>query len=577
VDYYSNRFAVFSAFLAGFFLLFFSLTYSSVQAAEPPINKVNRAVDKIQREQQEKVQRQRQLDQQRSKQTEPQPLPEITPPSLPESGICREINEIVLTGVTLLPADTVKSLVHPYLHKCLYSSDVEKLLADILKAYIDRGYIGVRPYIQAQDLSRGRLEILILEGKVEGFILQDGEKHSINLVTAFPFVEGKPLNLRDIEQGLDQINRLASNNATMAIMPGESPGGSIININNTPTFPLSAYFSLNNLGSPSTGEYQGSATISLDNPFRLNDFITYTRMQTLFEPGREKDSVSDSFFYSLPLGYLTLNLSYSYSTYRTPVPTSFRVLESRGSTETFYGGLNWVVYRDQVQELTANIAVNATSSKNYLEDEFLRVSSRDLSLLDLDLNWNRRFSGFNVNLGLGWSKGQKWFGALEDPANLDGAAPHAQGSKLRITGGVQSSFELYSHIYSFSSQLTGQHAFNPLYGSEYITIGSYYSVRGFNKYSLAGDRGYFVRNELSTILPKLPFWDISLSPFIGLDGGWIVGYKDTDSATLSGGAAGIRFHSKYVTGELSVAQAISVPDTIERESAQFSAAMTLYF
>ncbi len=572
-----SRYSAYFVFLVPVSLALCLLAGTSALAQTPSeIEGVNRAVDQIQREQQERQQQQLLLDKQRGKQTEPQELPEVKPQSFPK-GECREIREIVLTGVKLLPQSVIRKLVAPYEGKCLFAEDVEKVLADILKAYIDRGFIAVRPYIQAQDLSSGRLEIFILEGKVEGLLLDDDDKHSVNLTTAFPFVKGKPLNLRDIEQGLDQINRLASNNATMEVSPGAEPGASIVNIINPPSFPVSAYATINNLGSQSTGKDQGSFTLSLDNPLRLNDFITYTHSRTLFEPNQDRKSTSNSFFYSLPLGYFTLQQSYSSSDYRTPLITSARTLVAHGDSETFRTELNKVAYRDQNQKLTALVAINRKSTMNYLEDEFLSVSSRKLTILDVDLNWAKRFSTFSVNLGFGWSKGLKWFDALVDQAGLDDAAPHAQGSKFRFSGGAQVPFSVFGQGISFSTQFTGQYADEPLYGSEQITIGSHYSVRGFNKYSLAGDRGYFVRNELSTSLPKLPFLNITVRLFLGFDAGRIEDYKSTDSANLSGAAMGIRCSGKHLMGELSALKSISVPDACERESVQCFATVTAKF
>ena len=39
---------------------------------------------------------------------------------------------------------------------------------------------------------------------------------------------GEPLNLRDLEQGLDQLNRLRSVDLTADIAPGSQPGASRI-------------------------------------------------------------------------------------------------------------------------------------------------------------------------------------------------------------------------------------------------------------------------------------------------------------------------------------------------------------
>jgi len=548
------------------------------QAATPAeINAANREAQRIQNEQQERMQQQLLKDSNRGTETAPLALPEVQAPSLQKSGVCRDIKEIVLTGVTLLPESVQSSLTAPYLNKCLYVEDVEKLLGEILKAYINRGYIAVRPYVQAQDLNNGRLEILIVEGKVERLILKDGDEKSVNLATAFPFIPGKPLNLRDIEQGLDQVNRLQSNRATMEISPGEEAGASVVTIINTPSIPVSISGTIDNLGGLSTGRHQGSITAGVDRPLSLNDYLNYTHKETLFEDGEFHDSDSDSIYYSLPFGHFGVQLFYSASSYRSPVKTSVKTLVARGTNETFRGELDWVAYRDQDQKLSTLIAINTKNSRNYLDGEFLKVSSRKLPTLDVDANWFSRFPGFIVNAGVGWSKGLTIFDALKDKDGAATSAPQAQGAKFRYSGGVTVPFNVMGQGLTFSSQLSGQFALVPLYGSEQLTIGSFYTVRGFNRNSLAGDRALYVRNEITTSLPSIPFTDITPRPFIGFDMGRIEQFKSTKDAELAGVAAGIRFAGKYVSGELSAAKSTDVPTSIEREPVQFSATMTISF
>ncbi|ADU61648.1 MAG: ShlB/FhaC/HecB family hemolysin secretion/activation protein [Pseudodesulfovibrio sp.] len=553
------------------------LTVPAHAATPAEIDAANREAQRIQNEQQERMQQQLLKDSNRGTQTTPYALPEVQAPSLQKSGVCRDIQEIVLNGVTLLPESVKNSLTAPYLNKCLYVEDIEKLLGEILKAYIDRGYIAVRPYVQAQDLNKGRLEILIVEGKVERLILKDGDKKSVNLTTAFPFIPGEPLNLRDIEQGLDQVNRLQSNSATMEISPGEEAGASVVTITNTPSFPLSISGTIDNLGGLSTGRHQGSVTAGLDHPLSLNDYLNYTHKNTLFEDAEFHDSDSDSLYYSLPFGYYGVQLFYSNSSYRSPVKTSTKTLVARGTNETFRGELDWVAYRDQNQKLSTLIAINTKNSKNYLDGEFLQVSSRKLTIVDVDANWFSRFPGFIVNGGIGWSKGLTDFGALKDVDGAPTSSPQAQGSKFRYSGGVTVPFDVMGQGMTFSSQLSGQFALVPLYGSEQLTVGSFYTVRGFNRNSLSGDRALYVRNEITTSLPTIPFIGITPRPFIGFDMGRIEQFKTTNDAELSGAALGIRFAGKYVSGELSAAKSIAVPTAIEREPVQFSATMTVSF
>jgi len=559
--------------LVALLLLMTGVTAHALTPAE--IDAANREAQRIQNEQQERMRQQLLEDSQRGKETETEAVPEPQAPTLPKSTVCRDINEIVLTGVTLLSEKEKQALVAPYLNKCLYAEDIEKLLGQILKAYIDKGYIAVRPYVQAQDLSKGRLEILVVEGKVERIILDDGDKNSINIATAFPFVSGDALNLRDIEQGLDQVNRLASNSATMEVSPGQESGSSIVTIRNTPKFPLSIAGTFDNLGGLTTGRHQGAVTLSYDNPLSVNDFITYTHKESLFEDYEFHKAKNDSFYYSLPFGYFTANLFYNSSSYRSPVKTSTSTLVATGTSETKRGALDWVAFRDQDQKLTATLALNTKSTKNYLEGQYLTVSSRKLTIMDADLNWFRRFNGFMLNGNMGWSKGTTWFDALEDN-NVATSAPHAQGSKFKYGAGVTIPFALKDQSFMFSSQASGQYGIVPLYGSEQLTVGGFYTVRGFNLNTVSGDRGIYIRNEITTTLPQQPL-GIQIRPFVGYDYGRIEQYKTTPEGELAGIATGLRFSGNHLSGELSVAKSTDVPTYIEREPVQFSATLTVSF
>lgn len=64
----------------------------------------------------------------------------------------------------------------------------------------------------------------------------------------FPGLEGKILNLRDIEQGMEQINRTRTTPVQIEILPGTQQGWSVVHLTATPEFPLSASVSFDNGG-----------------------------------------------------------------------------------------------------------------------------------------------------------------------------------------------------------------------------------------------------------------------------------------------------------------------------------------
>lgn len=546
-------------------------------ASSAQVGDTARQIERIQQEQQERQRQQLLEDARQRRESAPVELPEAPKPSLPATGACRDIKEIVLSGATRLSADEQAALTRPYLDHCLFASDIERLLGDIVKAYIDRGYIAVRPYLRAQDLSGGRLEVLIVEGRVESFQLEDGGKNSINLATAFPGVVGQPLNLRDIEQGVDQINRLPANSASMAILPGSEAGDSVVRISNDAAFPLGVSPSVDNLGSPATGANEAGITLSASNPLGVNDFLSYTHRESFGVERSSRLSRMDSAYYSVPFGYALFSLSYSASSYRTPVELlSGNVLASTGDAESTSARLDWVSYRDQVQKLGESIAITQKTNKNYLEGQLLEVSSRKLTILDVDLAWSRYLSGGALNLGVGYSQGLDALGALSDAGGLDTSHPHAQGGKLRASAGVFMAFKVGAQELSWSSQWSGQYALQGLYSTEQMLVGSYYTVRGFVKNSLSGNRAFYWRNELALALPEaLP--GVTLRPYLAFDIGRVGAYGDVVAGNLSGAALGVRASGRKIFGDVALVQALSAPQGMNKESAQLLATLTLNF
>ncbi|MGG4661824.1 POTRA domain-containing protein [Providencia vermicola] len=71
----------------------------------------------------------------------------------------------------------------------------------------------------------------------------------------FPHLIGSLLNLRDIEQGIEQLNRSVSAHYTIDIQPGTESGYSRVVIQKQArNIPLTSPLSLDNSGNKSTGK-----------------------------------------------------------------------------------------------------------------------------------------------------------------------------------------------------------------------------------------------------------------------------------------------------------------------------------
>lgn len=557
------------------FCLVMSVLMSSMTFAATPadIEAAQRQLEIIQRQAQDRVQEDQEAARRRIDGVEgmdtKELMPKITVPSL--GADCRKIKTVVISGALHLSETARQHIGDEYHGRCLNVVDIEKILGTITKDYIDRGYVTTRAYLPAQDLSTGILEILVIEGVVETIMIKDGDTHSISVRNVFPSSQGDLLNLRDLEQGIDQINRLASNNAQLDIQPGETAGASQVIVYNQPSSRFHYYLSTDNQGSKSTGELQTGLTFTADNLLGFNDLFSATHRESTPGDSGRKFSGSDSFNLSIPFGYTTVSLATSYSRYDSmiSVPSGLS-LSASGNNRTDSLNIDRVMYRDQSTRVLLSGSLTGKNARNYLDNQFLGVSSRRLTVLDIDANLSTDFAGGILSLNLGYAQGLSIAGALKDPSNLPEWAPQAQFRKIKAGFNYMRPFNLFDERISFTSQLTAQKSPGALYGSEQISIGGLYSVRGFVDNSISGDNGYFWRNEVSIRKP-ITIGDevVSARFYAGYDLGEVSSRADdVPQGRLSGMVVGISTNWRGASLELINTRPLTLPGSMKKESNQ---------
>ena len=219
-------------------------------------SEIQQAVQDALRQQQLQVQRQQeQLLKERQSTVSPAQIEVQEPaPVAAVAGACREVQVIEVEGVKHLPSRAIEQITAAYAAKCLGVSEIENILSELTRAYVQRGWISARAYLPEQDLSQGHLKILVVEGQLASIRLEDNGAQSISIATAAPGLVGEPLNIRDLEQALDQINRLSSNHATLDMLPGKDAGDTVVVLRNQPSRRLRLLASFDNHGSESTGQ-----------------------------------------------------------------------------------------------------------------------------------------------------------------------------------------------------------------------------------------------------------------------------------------------------------------------------------
>lgn len=482
---------------------------------------------------------------------------------------CFDVQTIELQGAHSMSEEDREALLQPFYNTCIGINEIKQLMRVITNYYIGRGYVTTRVYIPQQDLGNGVLKLLVVEGITSSIEMNEPDSR-VNLATAFPGLEGKLLNLRDIEQGLDQINRLQSNNATMQLLPGDTPGKSHILITNQQSKVWNGNFSVDNYGSKSTGEHRATLTLGIDNPLGLNDFWSMSLSKNTELDVEHKLSQSALLSFNIPYGYWNYTGSHSFSEYDSLIGTATQTYVSEGNTQTTNLGLQRVLSRSQQSKLTLTLGGTHKNSKNYIEGTKLVSGSPKLTVLNANLT--SVFAGLNGlwTLDGGIHRGVKAIGAVELPGAGDDFVPTVEFWKFNGSASYSKSLDFAPADLtgSWASSFNLQYANDYLYGSEQVSIGGQYTVRGFDGTSISGDRGFYWRNDLTfnTASPfsgRLAEWVGLIRPYIALDAGYIDKRQENSGGSMVGALIGVRNYSRYVNLDLGYGFPIRYPDRLD--------------
>jgi hemolysin activation/secretion protein len=520
------------------------------------------------RERQERL-----LDEQRQRIEELRQLP--GEPESPPAAVdateerCLPIQHIELHGAELIGVAEQSRLLSSFAGGCLGPSRLNELLKTVTNFYLDRGYVTSRAYLPQQDLAGGTLQVRVVEGYLEGFETAQGGPDERQVKMAFPGAAGERLDLRELEQMVDQLNRLPSQQARIELTPGEQVGGSRVQVLGERSKPWRVRLARHNDGERSTGEQQWGLGLDWDSPLGLGD-------QLILRAGR--DAVSDShrhshnqsFNYSLPYGWWTFSYGYSQSYYRTLNQAAGFDFEVDGDSRNHYVRADRVLHRDTVSKTGMNLGVSHLRSRNYIEDSLIDVSSQRLSEFQLGFNHGRRIGSAFINGDIGWQHGTGAFDA-QGSGDPRGAEPVARYNKYGLTLSYLQPFELWGEAFSVDSLLNLQRSEDVLYGPQRISIGGLHSVRGFKDQSLSGDSGGYWRNNLRwrRALNWAPLRAIVSEYGVAL--AYDIGQIKSDAhnperrGRLSGNAIEFSAQGKYLAASLTFARSLQRPGVIERD------------
>jgi hemolysin activation/secretion protein len=521
-------------------------------------------------------QAQRLLDEQRRQlreQTVRRPPPGITAPTpgasseeqelaelaqeaaaISESETSFPITEIRLSGDDHLLSDTEQqALIAPFIGLRLGPRRIDLLLRRITAAYLARGYVSTRAYLAPQNLTSGLLHVTVIPGRIDRIVV-DGRTPAATQEPVLPLHQGETLKMADVEQSIDQINRLRSRRAEASIQPGQSPGGSDVVINTHPEKPWRLSAGTDNYGLTATGVQRQRISVEIDNLLGLWDSWAATRVESA-------NALSELVSVTLPAGYGTFSYTYARARCSITLPAPYDLISRCESVSHNYGW-NQVVARNQSSRQALDLGLALRDSRRHLNDFALMPQQQSVIRLAASHLWRGQRAAFDGELA--YSKGIKSFGGDGDYPELPASAPHNEFEKwdasllyaLNITPDL-----------AWRSEARGQGTDTGLPAADQLYLGGIGSIRGFREGIIAGDRGVIARNELqwNTALPRALMRDgWRLAPYVFLDAGRVRLLADGEDQRLVSLGGGLRAGWHDITAEFTWGRPQTAPAGIPR-------------
>ena len=426
--------------------------------------------------------------------------------------ICFEIKKFILIGDDArqftFAMRPITQGEHNLVGRCIGVQGLNQALDLIQNSIISHGYVTTRMLLPQQNIASGEIKLQVIAGKVDQIKFVEGTSKRAHKFNALPVKSGDILNVRDIEQGLENFKRVPTVEADFKIKPSEqktAPSYSDLELAWQQSKPYRIHLGIDDAGSDSTGKYQGTATLSLDHLLTANDLF-YASYNHDLGGGDSGKRGTDGFYlsYSIPYHYWLLSTSYSQSNYNQTVAGASESYNYSGKSKLIGADLSRVIYRDAKRKTTASVGGWYRESQNYINDVEVEVQRRKTAGWKASLDHSEYLSHATLNGNVTYKRGTGAFNAMYAPEEDFGEA-YTRVGIWQANASLQVPFKVGQQNLQYLAEWRMQHSKKPLTPQDRFSIGNRYTVRGYDgEQTLLADNGFLVRNELSGSIPKLP-------------------------------------------------------------------------
>ena len=120
-----------------------------------------------------------------------------------QKNLILNISSIDLDGNTIFENFQIEAFLRKYIGD---NKDIYVLINELENKYIEKGYVTTRIGLNTEksDFEKGKISLFVLEGKIDK-VFYDNKENKFKTFITFPKRENDVLNIRDLDQGIDNL------------------------------------------------------------------------------------------------------------------------------------------------------------------------------------------------------------------------------------------------------------------------------------------------------------------------------------------------------------------------------------
>ncbi|MEX9974950.1 ShlB/FhaC/HecB family hemolysin secretion/activation protein [Providencia sp. Me1] len=340
-------------------------------------------------------------------------------PIAPPNGIvempstCIMINQVHFIGLEQIKEIAV-SQVNKWRQKiegqCIDEQGLLNYADDITAKLIHVGYLTSYLYYPEQTFLFGILQAKIIAGTVSSVVYQNEQSEDKLLPHIFPFQLGDTLNLRQIEQGLYNLQNTSLLPFHIKLIPDDTYGNAtqiVVVGQHRREFQGALSFESHSI-SRQVGSTVGH-TFMVANPFLRSDFL-YSEISRQFSNTEETEIKSAILFYSLPYQYWLFSIFSGYQENKTVITSNDAALPLQQYNGFLLLQAEYLLKRTEKTVTSLSLGSESQKSDTFLADLHLRTQQRLAHYIIGGLTHQVNFLRGSALVTLTYKQGTNWFG-----------------------------------------------------------------------------------------------------------------------------------------------------------------------